>query len=83
MLLGEFRSPRCQARSADRCCVTAACNVTLSLQGLHDTVLPGKLLLQVDEVANIGVAIRERYTGKDNGSRCLKLLLTDGGCCAL
>lgn len=27
--------------------------------------------------------MRERYAGNDNGSRCLKLLLTDGGCCAL
>ena len=52
-------------------------------QGLHDVTLPGKLLLQVDEVANIGAAVRERYNGIDGASRCLKLLLTDGGCCAL
>ena len=34
-------------------------------QGLHDVTLPGKLLLQVDEVANIGAAVRERYNGID------------------
>lgn len=46
-------------------------------------MLPGKLVLQVDEVVNIGVAVRERYSGNDGSSRCLKLLLTDGvcGCC--
>lgn len=49
-------------------------------QALHDTVLPGKLLLQVDEVVNIAAAVRERYSGNDGGHRCLKLLLTDGGC---
>ncbi|EFN57844.1 hypothetical protein CHLNCDRAFT_51164 [Chlorella variabilis] len=48
------------------------------VQALHDTVLPGKLVLQVDEVVNIGVAVRERYSGNDGSSRCLKLLLTDG-----
>ncbi|KAI7842146.1 hypothetical protein COHA_004170 [Chlorella ohadii] len=48
------------------------------VQGLHDTTLPGKLLLQVDEVFNIGAAVRERYSGNDGGQRCLKLLLTDG-----
>ena len=52
-------------------------------QGLHDATLPGKLLLQVDEVSNIGAAVRERYNGNDGASRCLKLLLTDGGCCVL
>ncbi|PRW59034.1 recQ-mediated genome instability 1 [Chlorella sorokiniana] len=48
------------------------------VQGLHDTTLPGKLLLQVDEVLNIAAAVRERYSGHDGGHRCLKLLLTDG-----
>ena len=50
------------------------------LQALHDTTLPAKMLLQVDEVMDISVPIRERYAGKDSAARCLKLLLTDGGC---
>ena len=54
-----------------------------ALQSLHGTVLPGKLVLQVDEVVNIGAAIRERYSGNDGISRCLMLLLSDGGCCAV
>lgn len=48
-------------------------------QALHDTTLPGKLLLQVDEVVDIGAAVRERYGGQNGAHRCLKLLLTDGG----
>lgn len=36
----------------------------------------------MDEVVNIGVAVRERYCGQDGTARCLKLLLTDGGCWA-
>lgn len=61
----------------------ACCPCSTAVQeGLHDTTLPGKLLLQVDEVVNIGAAVRERYSGNDGGQRCLKLLLTDGGCWA-
>ena len=50
-------------------------------QAMHNTTLHGKLVLQLDEVTNIGAAVRERYSGRDGDRRTLKLLLTDGGCC--
>lgn len=46
-------------------------------------MLHGKFLLQADEGLNIGAVVRERYSGNDGNGRCLKLLLTDGGCWVL
>ena len=82
---GQWRGHRrgwawgCPAAAAAR---PPAAPPHLCLQSLHDTTLPDKMLLQVDEVMDISVPIRERYAGKDSASRCLKLLLTDGGCWA-
>lgn len=46
-------------------------------QALHNEPLPGKFLLQLDEVVNISAGFKERYNEKFE-PRCLKLHLTDG-----
>jgi hypothetical protein len=46
---------------------------------MHQTVLPGKYVLQVDEVVNMATGAKDRYTDASNGvSRMLKLMMTDG-----
>ena len=49
------------------------------VQAMHDTVLQGKYVLQVDEIVNMAAPAKERYNeASDNGSRMLKLHMSDG-----
>ncbi|KAF9605180.1 hypothetical protein IFM89_014293 [Coptis chinensis] len=50
-----------------------------NLHSLHQVVLPGPFVLQVDEIVNIGCPLKERYKNANAGiKRCLKLSMTDG-----
>eukprot|EP00887_Chlorella_sp_A99_P000811 scaffold5.g811.t1 len=57
--------------------VCGAPTLPAGVHSMHNASLPGRLLLQLDEVVNISAPARERYTGRDGAQRTLKLLLTD------
>ncbi|XXG78439.1 hypothetical protein AAC387_Pa08g2386 [Persea americana] len=49
------------------------------VHAMHGVELAGPFLLQVDEIVNISVPLRERYHDASAGlKRCLKLSMTDG-----
>ncbi|KAK3236805.1 recQ-mediated genome instability protein 1, variant 2 [Cymbomonas tetramitiformis] len=57
---------------------TAGAGSLPNLQALHNTELPGRFVLQVDEMVNVGADAKERYKNTNSNTRCLKLSLTDG-----